>query len=379
MKSFRSFTGMVNPDKVVSPLMGSSLFTMGSEPLLCTDEKHVTILDEHGSMEQSNESCEIFNEVTLGDNFKLDGDTESEGETVSCRESEAEASDLDPVSFIPTNVPPNILPIFKSFMSQPSLEENVSFVLDNAIEALSRSSTRDIVCNPSSVAPSTASKAVGNLSNMGIQLPTVEQLMDMSDFDLQLPVNDLKFHALGKCLETSLNRQWYESEEAIMLGTSEKLKDSKKEIHLIHLPTEAKKDTFLLETTSSAKLETTSSARLVKKMVRAKRACIPCHRRKVRCMREDGSSCCVRCAKDPSKCVPFVPTKIHKRPKTPRRRKVVRAPRRKRLSDELNVHKGVPCQRNEQCVRPHKHPGHCKILGESTKRKRLRASLMRVP
>ncbi|GAB5361030.1 hypothetical protein AAMO2058_000679500 [Amorphochlora amoebiformis] len=34
---------------------------------------------------------------------------------------------------------------------------------------------------------------------------------------------------------------------------------------------------------------------------------------------------------------------------------------RKKLSDMLNIHQGVPCGRDERCTRPHCHPGHCRV------------------
>eukprot|EP00468_Gymnochlora_sp_CCMP2014_P003429 CAMPEP_0167748044 /NCGR_PEP_ID=MMETSP0110_2-20121227/4619_1 /TAXON_ID=629695 /ORGANISM="Gymnochlora sp., Strain CCMP2014" /LENGTH=879 /DNA_ID=CAMNT_0007633015 /DNA_START=234 /DNA_END=2874 /DNA_ORIENTATION=+ len=85
---------------------------------------------------------------------------------------------------------------------------------------------------------------------------------------------------------------------------------------------------------------------------RARQACKWCHNHKLRCVPNPSGARypCVRCVDSgfAKECGPWFPDERKQ------------SDRPKRLADEHNVHKGIPCRRNPYCVRPHRHPGHCK-------------------
>jgi len=287
-KVFRWFTGMVSPDKGVSPyLIGRSPFGVGSKhPHYTThNETLLANLDEHGSMERA---------------FRQEGD---------------DGDDDDQQPHHPVDIE------FKMEPAAESESESVSCTTESD-EALgdmrgSVKSTVDFFVLPNAPPPPWCSKSA----------PKLEDDMDLTPHGATV---------LPRLQSSSLAT----------------VADSKKDIVGV-----------------ARALDTVAPVgKPLKKLARAKRACQPCHSRKVRCVTVDGSACCTRCVAHPSLCVPFVaPARVPRKPTTPKatsRRKVVpkgRFPLRKRLADELNVHRGLPCRRNELCDRPHKHPGHCRI------------------
>mmetsp|Transcript_23752 Transcript_23752/g.33227 ORF Transcript_23752/g.33227 Transcript_23752/m.33227 type:complete len:157 (+) Transcript_23752:813-1283(+) len=95
----------------------------------------------------------------------------------------------------------------------------------------------------------------------------------------------------------------------------------------------------------------------VEKNERCRVACTACHQRKVKCISGVRDGRCERCEKyDLANCVPYVGKRFQKKfLKTESKPK-----RRKRLADSVNVHQGQSCQRTFGCLRPHRHPGHCR-------------------
>mmetsp|Transcript_29751 Transcript_29751/g.41476 ORF Transcript_29751/g.41476 Transcript_29751/m.41476 type:complete len:100 (+) Transcript_29751:607-906(+) len=79
-------------------------------------------------------------------------------------------------------------------------------------------------------------------------------------------------------------------------------------------------------------------------------ACDYCHSRKTKC---DGGIPCALCTKAGKQCV-YAEAKA-------RRVQVLLKPAvKKRLADLDNKHAGEECKRTAGCLRPHKHPGHCR-------------------
>mmetsp|Transcript_7285 Transcript_7285/g.13620 ORF Transcript_7285/g.13620 Transcript_7285/m.13620 type:complete len:405 (-) Transcript_7285:396-1610(-) len=99
---------------------------------------------------------------------------------------------------------------------------------------------------------------------------------------------------------------------------------------------------------------------------RARHACVICHNRKVRCKpNPDGNKRpCLECYRTGSSCISFVPG-VHGGAK--------RKMQPKALADDKNKNKGVQCYRNEWCVRPLKHPGHCRYAGIKPRKRRRKA------
>mmetsp|Transcript_6188 Transcript_6188/g.10258 ORF Transcript_6188/g.10258 Transcript_6188/m.10258 type:complete len:351 (+) Transcript_6188:111-1163(+) len=116
---------------------------------------------------------------------------------------------------------------------------------------------------------------------------------------------------------------------------------------------------------------------------RAARACVFCHTSKVRCNPNTltgNRNPCQRCFENgvhKTSCVPYVPPKKLFAPNG----QAARIRRPKALADNLNKHQGIPCIRNPRCLRPFKHPGHCRTRERTQmqrehlrKRKRLKHS-----
>jgi len=108
---------------------------------------------------------------------------------------------------------------------------------------------------------------------------------------------------------------------------------------------------------------------------RATRACVFCHTSKVRCnpnpLTGDRNPC-LRCYENgvhKTSCVPYVPPKKLFAPNG----QAVRIRRPKALADNLNKHQGMPCIRNPRCLRPFKHPGHCRTRERTSMERHLRA------
>jgi len=96
-----------------------------------------------------------------------------------------------------------------------------------------------------------------------------------------------------------------------------------------------------------------------------RRACRSCYLGKVKCVFSHPGAGCDRCRRLNRPCIPNVDLATGKREK------------RKLLSDSLNRHQGLPCKRTEGCLRPHRHPGHCR-LGETRNVVRARRRLARI-
>jgi len=114
----------------------------------------------------------------------------------------------------------------------------------------------------------------------------------------------------------------------------------------------------------------------LKSKTRASRACEICHSRKLRCEPNGKTGKpfpCRRCDKKGHTCIPYRPGQVSRQASkivdgpSPKTEKV--NPGNKALADHLNRHKGVPCKRNPFCLRPFKHPGHCRTLQRTPKDK----------
>jgi len=101
---------------------------------------------------------------------------------------------------------------------------------------------------------------------------------------------------------------------------------------------------------------------------RAPRACIRCRSRKVRCNQDAKAQFpCQRCIADgfANECMAHVSLPeaakvlgiVVKDQETPRA-----------LADHRNRHQGIQCPRNRLCLRPAKHPGHCRLHGQRRSR-----------
>mmetsp|Transcript_33773 Transcript_33773/g.47136 ORF Transcript_33773/g.47136 Transcript_33773/m.47136 type:complete len:461 (-) Transcript_33773:124-1506(-) len=95
------------------------------------------------------------------------------------------------------------------------------------------------------------------------------------------------------------------------------------------------------------------------------RACRSCYRGKVKCVFSHPGNGCDRCRRLDRPCIPNSSVETGGRDK------------RKLLSDRLNRHQGMPCKRTEGCLRPHRHPGHCR-LGETRSVVRAKRRLAKV-
>mmetsp|Transcript_32064 Transcript_32064/g.59693 ORF Transcript_32064/g.59693 Transcript_32064/m.59693 type:complete len:214 (+) Transcript_32064:187-828(+) len=91
--------------------------------------------------------------------------------------------------------------------------------------------------------------------------------------------------------------------------------------------------------------------------LRVRKACDSCHFRKIKCGEQRP---CVPCAIAGKTCLDG---SSEERKSRSRRNSI------KKLADKLNRHKGQPCNRQEGCLRPFRHPGHCR-KGPARKRKR---------
>eukprot|EP00954_Amorphochlora_amoebiformis_P025360 1372431-Amorphochlora_amoeboformis.AAC.1 len=114
-------------------------------------------------------------------------------------------------------------------------------------------------------------------------------------------------------------------------------------------------DSFALGTQRD-NFPTLDSPKIPKK--KRKVACVECRRAKSVCKYdpEDLSSLpCKRCAKFGKEC------RIHTKSPSIVKPKAVKKSCEKALSDRKNRNKGKQCHRNQYCLRPLKHPGHCKF------------------
>lgn len=99
------------------------------------------------------------------------------------------------------------------------------------------------------------------------------------------------------------------------------------------------------------------------------KACAPCRRFKVKCVRKNGEKVCVRCNKD---------NIIHLCQEHNMFKKPIIMDSnsstfsKKRLSDADNAHQGLPCRKNKACSRPFKHTGYCKLKQKKTSKRRRR-------
>eukprot|EP00469_Lotharella_globosa_P007184 CAMPEP_0167771644 /NCGR_PEP_ID=MMETSP0111_2-20121227/396_1 /TAXON_ID=91324 /ORGANISM="Lotharella globosa, Strain CCCM811" /LENGTH=440 /DNA_ID=CAMNT_0007661027 /DNA_START=45 /DNA_END=1367 /DNA_ORIENTATION=- len=99
---------------------------------------------------------------------------------------------------------------------------------------------------------------------------------------------------------------------------------------------------------------------------RTRRACVLCHKRKVRCKPNPNGNLrpCWHCFNDGRvDCVDYIPPA--RRSSVVVKRTVKKPPKEKALADHMNRHLGIPCNRTVDCSRPYKHPGHCKTGNRS--------------
>jgi len=99
----------------------------------------------------------------------------------------------------------------------------------------------------------------------------------------------------------------------------------------------------------------------IKKRRRVEMACDRCHIRKTKC---DGRMPCSNCKRSSKVC-------LYHEAKTRRDENLAKPPSaRKRLADSVNKHRGESCTRTSGCLRPLRHPGHCRTgPGRNRKRK----------
>mmetsp|Transcript_32390 Transcript_32390/g.78842 ORF Transcript_32390/g.78842 Transcript_32390/m.78842 type:complete len:310 (-) Transcript_32390:196-1125(-) len=85
---------------------------------------------------------------------------------------------------------------------------------------------------------------------------------------------------------------------------------------------------------------------------RTKKACGPCHQKKLKCIRDMGpGKSCKRCRECFVDCTAYE-----------KKRRILHSPRKPLLKDSENKHRGMPCQgRMKGCKRPFRHPGHCRV------------------
>jgi len=102
---------------------------------------------------------------------------------------------------------------------------------------------------------------------------------------------------------------------------------------------------------SAKKRKNTSTSNL-----RVRKACDACHFRKTKC---DNQRPCGPCTAFGKTCTDGTSEDRKRRARS----------NIKKLADKLNRHRGQPCTRQEGCLRPFRHPGHCR-KGPARKRKR---------
>jgi len=101
---------------------------------------------------------------------------------------------------------------------------------------------------------------------------------------------------------------------------------------------------------------------------KARAACVHCHNKAVRCEPHFPGQRfpCKRCVKKNVEC------KMWTRSEPKKERSQIK----RRLADRDSKYKGVPCKRNPDCIRPHRHTGHCKIeITTNSRKKRARRRL----
>lgn len=99
------------------------------------------------------------------------------------------------------------------------------------------------------------------------------------------------------------------------------------------------------------------------------KACAPCRRFKVKCVRKNGEKVCVRCNKDNISHL-CQEHNMFKKPIIMDSNSSTFS--KKRLSDADNAHQGLPCRKNKACSRPFKHTGYCKLKQKKTSKRRRR-------
>uniref|UniRef100_A0A7S2TK35 Zn(2)-C6 fungal-type domain-containing protein n=1 Tax=Lotharella oceanica TaxID=641309 RepID=A0A7S2TK35_9EUKA len=104
---------------------------------------------------------------------------------------------------------------------------------------------------------------------------------------------------------------------------------------------------------------------------RSRVACVPCHKRKVRCKLNSQGKMrpCKNCERDGRiDCIDYVPVTKSRPPRKYSSKSNSRRPiKEKALADHLNRHRGMKCHRNPNCMRPYKHPGHCRTSNTTRK------------